>query len=195
MALASNLLPGSSGSGPETPSEAVWVNPGNATACDNVYTTTTLTLQRIQSATLAAEDYDVSALNPSAQLTGIEVHIQALLNQQTATLSDVYLRRLNARTGVNKGPAALSVSEIDYQFGADGDLWGSSFKTVGDFLDVGTGVEIIGSLTNPSTDVTISVDCMTLTCYFENQRPFIMRFGLSPRRATLPINRNQRTRI
>jgi len=190
MALASNLLPDTSSSGPETPSEAAWVNPGNATACDNVYTTTALTLQRTQSATLEATDYDVSALNPSAQLTGIEVHIQAFLNQQTATLSEVYLRRLNVRTGVNKGPTVLSVSETDYQYGGEGDLWGASFRTVGDFLDSGTGVEIHGILTGASSAVVISVDCITLICYFDNQRPFIMRFGLAPRRATLDRRRN-----
>ncbi len=195
MAELAVLFAGTGASGPGSPTTANWANGPNVIACDNTYTTVDLTTNRPASTNLAASEYDISALNHSAQLTGIEVHIQAFLDQETASINEVYLRRHSFRTGVIKGPTSLSVSEIDYQFGGEGDLWDSSFKTVGDFLGVATGIVITAALTESSTTVTVSVDCITLTCYFINSRPFIMRFGLAPRRATLPVNRNQRSRI
>ncbi len=197
MALASNILPTNSSSGPDTPDADAWDSPNNALACDSVYTVSgPLTLVIFQTAILAAESYDLTAINNSGILTGIEVHIEALIDQGNANFTEVYLRRNNARTGINKAdtPVALATSETDHQFGADGDLWSSSYRTVGDFLGSGNGIEIRITRTDGS-DPTASIDCITLTCYFTNSRPFIMRFGLSPRRATLPINRNQRSRI
>ncbi len=195
MALAADLTPDSGASGP--PGDIVWTNPGNAVTCDGVYATCgPITLGLTSTELLILSSYDVSALNPSGHITGIEVHLEAFIDQGSANVVQLNLFRRGLGTGDNKAatPVALTNVEIDYQFGADGDLWSSSFRTVSDFTNPNTGFQV-RFLRVGGPDPTVSVDCMTLTCYFTNSRPFIMRFGLSPRRATLPINRNQRSRI
>lgn len=190
MALAEDRTPDTGTSGP--PGDVAWSNPENATACDGVYTTSgPLTIALPSTELLALSTYDVSDLNPSGILTGIEMHCEALIDQGSANFVNVNLFRRGLGTGENKAatPVALSTVETDHQFGGEGDMWGSNFRTVADFMDPNTGFQIRcrrAGAPNP----TVSVDCLTLTCYFVNARPFVMRFAFAPLRPTLPVHRH-----
>ena len=172
-----------------------FINVSNIAACDNTYATANLSQGSNTTTRILATSYDLSTLNNSGILTGLEVHIEAFTNVLQAEIDEVRFFRRSLGTGVDRAatPTSLTTSEVDYQYGGTGDLWGTSFRTVGDFAEPDTGISVRARWVSGSP--VVSIDCVTLICYFNESRPLIMRFALSPRRATLPLNRNQRSRI
>lgn len=169
-----------SSSGPNSPGTVTasglfvptWVNPTNATASDNAYATTDMTLGLL-SDELFAKNFGFAI---TGTVTGIQVEVE--IKSSAADFNRIAILYLTKNgttvTGTNHGSTTyISTVESYISFGDSGDLWGTTLSA-DDVNSANFGVMIQISSANPGLG-TVSIDHVRMTVYYGTEPSILVR--------------------
>lgn len=150
-----------------------WINPGNAQASDNVYSTVLLnpTADPPNSDYLQATNFNFS-MPGNAVINGILIEIEK--NEGEYVQSSIFDKSVkivknDVISGEDKAKSAEWPTSDEYSsYGNSTDLWGLSWNS----SDINTdnfGVAIATNITGANKDRTASIDNIRITVYYSSQ--------------------------
>jgi hypothetical protein len=144
-----------------------WINPGNITSSDNVYTTASLSFTNTLSEALVAKNFgfDIAGFGT---IDGIIASFERKASIDNYIKDDdVFLIKNGSIYGNNKSAGAFwSSSEGTVSFGSPSDLWGGTFSP-GDINSSEFGVMINAQYQNAYNTTAIAyVDKIEITVYY-----------------------------
>jgi len=143
----------------------VLTNPGNISASDDVYAT--ITLSPLNKPAFVVYNFGFS-IPSGATINGISVSIEGHasigsdISIYSAILGIYSGNTFSPRGSTEKNSTLWTTTDSSYVMGSSSDLWGASW-TVNDINSSGFGCQITLFNSDNSNNVTVYIDCITIT--------------------------------